>query len=149
MELMEVAYNRLGRAKTNNRSEAGQRDVAGGSQPPTPRVREWRRTSLFFLDRLEVVEQSVDRPLNGGLALAAVFFVSELEAQPPQRHRTIEVVMPGQALAAVDDVVNLLAREFLAVVPSRVSKNTVGESIILSLRRDRTRLSCRGSAAER
>lgn len=42
--------------------------------------RDSTRRALLFLDRLEVVEQSVDPALDCGLALVAVFFASELEA---------------------------------------------------------------------
>lgn len=73
------------------------------------------RRQLFFLDRLEVVEQSVDPAPDGCLAFVTVFLASELEAQPPQRHRAIKVLVSGQPLPSVDDVVNLLAREFLAL----------------------------------
>jgi len=38
------------------------------------------RRSLFLLNRLEVIENSVDSALDGHLALLAVFLAAELEA---------------------------------------------------------------------
>jgi hypothetical protein len=61
------------------------------------------------MDGLGVIEQSVESTLDGGLAFVTVLFACELEAQPPQRHWAIEVVVSGQALAAVDNVVTSMS----------------------------------------
>jgi hypothetical protein len=60
--------------------------------------------SLSFLDRFEVVEERVNTAFDGSLARFSVCFAFELETQFPQRHRAVEVVVPGQTLPAINDV---------------------------------------------
>ena len=65
--------------------------------------------------------QHADR-VNGGLALLVVLLALEMQAQAPQRNRGIEIIVPGQALSAVDDIENRLARECSTVAPGDISQ---------------------------